>query len=140
MAASALDVELEILIVEDDALLGTEIGNVLERLRFKVTGIASTAHEALALLETSLPRLALIDTRLEGGATADDLASAFHRLGIATIFIGGDPDTLRVSPDPPRVGIILGTFCPSSVFKTICAIIHEDEEAVSSYAAADQPL
>ncbi len=46
MAVSALGAEPAILVVEDDPLLGTEITNVLERLNFKITGIASTAHEA----------------------------------------------------------------------------------------------
>lgn len=131
MAVSALEAAPAILVVEDDPLLGTEISNVLERLRFKVTGIASTAHEALSLLEVSVPQLALIDARLEGAVTAEELAGAFHRLGIATVFLGGEPEIAAhpVARSSPLVATISGAFCPSSVFKTICAIIDEDREA-----------
>jgi DNA-binding NarL/FixJ family response regulator len=130
MGAYALKAEPAILIVEDDPLLGTEIGNVLERLRFKVIGIASTAHEALSLLEVSVPQLALIDTRLEGAITAEELAGAFHRLGIATVFIGAEPNLAARSAEliPSLVATISGALCPSSVFKTICKVIPEDQE------------
>jgi DNA-binding NarL/FixJ family response regulator len=131
MAVSALETEPAILVVEDDPLLGAEISNVLERLRFRITGIASTAHEALSLLEMSAPQLALIDARLEGAVTAEELAGAFHRLGIATVFIGGEPNIAPklAAHRPPLVATISGAFCPSSVFKTICEMIPEDQEA-----------
>ncbi|HTV30516.1 MAG TPA: hypothetical protein VMF32_22420 [Xanthobacteraceae bacterium] len=130
MGVYALKAEPAILIVEGDPLLGMEISNVLERLRFKVIGVASTAHEALSLLEVCVPQLALIDTRLEGTIPADELAGAFHRLGIATVFIGAEPNPTARSAElsPSLVATISGAFCPSSVFKTICEVISDDQE------------
>jgi two-component system, response regulator PdtaR len=78
-----------ILVVEDDPLLGAKIKSLLEHLCFSVSGVATTAREALSLGQISMPRLALIDSRLAGPVSAADLAVALQRLGIATIFMSG---------------------------------------------------
>jgi hypothetical protein len=129
MGVSALEGEPALLIVEDDPLLGAEISNALERLRFKIAGIASTAHEALSYLEMSVPQLVLIDARLEGGVTAEELADAFCRLGVATVFIGGDPNpTCKPAAHRPiLVETISGTFCSSSGVDMICGNIPKDQ-------------
>ncbi|HTW51333.1 MAG TPA: hypothetical protein VME45_05495 [Stellaceae bacterium] len=115
---------MPILVVEGDPLLGAEIGNVLERLGFTVSGIASTAHEAVCIAEIEKPALALIDTRLSGPMAGEQLANALRDLGIAILFLMDQREaTVTGLADAEDGPSDIGSFRPSAVFKKISAIL-----------------
>src|SRR5919199_4150931 len=56
-----------ILLVEDDFLIAMTMQDALEAVGYKVVGPAATVAEALRLVETRRPDLALVDITLRGG-------------------------------------------------------------------------
>jgi len=65
---------LEILIVEDEVLLATELEYLLRELGCHTVGTAMNADEAVAMAEALNPDLALVDVHLEDGPTGVDAA------------------------------------------------------------------
>ena len=78
---------MRILVVEDEILVAMMVTECLERCGHVVLGPAATASEAIALCETLLPELALIDINLRDGSNGVCLARAlFTRWGLPVIF------------------------------------------------------
>lgn len=65
---------LEVLIVEDEVLLATELEHVLRELGCHTVGMAMNSEEAVAMAEALNPDLALVDVHLEDGPTGVDAA------------------------------------------------------------------
>ena len=87
-----------ILVIEDDALVGSCLREVLEDLGFSVIGPASTGPEALSLAELHKPGIAIVDIQLSGEMDGIDIARAFDdRFGVAVIFLSGQRDADVVS-------------------------------------------
>jgi len=81
---------MRILIVEDEALIAMMLADGLESGGHEVTGLATTATEALALCQAMLPDLALLDVDLRDGSDGVVLARAlFGRWGLPVIFASG---------------------------------------------------
>ena len=82
----------DLIIVEDEAAVALAVAELLENAGYGVVGIATTAEEALALAETTNPRVAIVDVKLadaiDGITLAQELANRY-RLGI--VFVTGDP-------------------------------------------------
>jgi len=57
---------IEILIVEDESIVAWDVSNRLQRLGYKVSGIASTGREAIAKALETDPDLVLMDIKLKG--------------------------------------------------------------------------
>lgn len=113
---------LTILIVEDEALVATLIGDMLEELGFAVTGIAASGREALALVAEQKPRLALIDIRLAGSIDGIELARQLRQEhGIPAIFLSGDigPEIARRAQAAQPLGMMQKPFRPSEIFNAI---------------------
>lgn len=58
-----------VLIVEDELLIATTMEMMLSDRGYRVVALAPTVSEALAVLETTQPDVALLDYRLAGGTT-----------------------------------------------------------------------
>ena len=59
--------EIRVLIVEDQVMMATFMRRLLAQLeRFTVAGVAKSGEEALALLETAQPDVAMVDFQLPG--------------------------------------------------------------------------
>lgn len=67
---------LNVLIVEDEALLAAELGYLVEEVGCHDIGHAMTAAEALSLAAELTPDLALVDVHLRDGPTGVDVARA----------------------------------------------------------------
>jgi DNA-binding NarL/FixJ family response regulator len=94
-----------LLIVEDDHLVALEIESALREAGFEVTGIASSADEAIDLARSAAPDLAVMDIRLAGERDGIDAAlELFRELGIRCIFATAHHDArtrLRALPARP---------------------------------------
>ncbi|MBV9522254.1 MAG: response regulator [Alphaproteobacteria bacterium] len=111
-----------ILVVEDDALVASYIKDVLEETGFVVSGIASTAGEAFALVAETLPRLALVDIRLPGTLDGIEVArELLKRFNVHSIFLSGidDPATLERAKIAEPLGFLHKPFRPSQVFNAL---------------------
>jgi CheY-like chemotaxis protein len=70
---------IDVLIVEDEALLAAELGFLVEETGCRDVGHAMTASEALSMAARLNPHLALVDVHLRDGPTGVDVARAIAR-------------------------------------------------------------
>jgi len=118
--------EVHILVVEDNALVAALIKDVLEAAGFTIAGLASSAAEALAIVEATPPRLALVDIRLPGPHDGIDLArELLDRFNVPSIFLSGtaDPAVLRRARVAEPLGFLRKPFRPSQVFNAVVQAI-----------------
>lgn len=83
---------MKILIVEDEPFAAEELKEKLEKLDQEVTGIAESYEEALELIRTDKPELALVDIELKGELTGIDLSEELNRQSISFIYISSIDD------------------------------------------------
>src|SRR5215470_7598457 len=117
---------IHILVVEDNALVAALIKDVLEAAGFTIAGLASTAAEAISIVEASPPRLALVDIRLPGPHDGIDLArELLDRFNVPSIFLSGtaDPAVLRRARAAEPLGFLRKPFRPSQVFNAVVQAI-----------------
>jgi two-component system, response regulator PdtaR len=113
---------VRILVVEDDTLVAAYIKDVLEETGFVVSGVASTAAEAFALVDKIKPELALVDIRLPGSLDGIEFARALlTRYRVRSIFLSGidDPATLERAKIARPLGFLQKPFRPSQVFNAL---------------------
>jgi CheY-like chemotaxis protein len=69
---------LDVLIVEDEVLLATELEFVLEEVGCHPVGLAMSSDEAVTMANNLRPDLALVDVHLRDGPTGVDVARIIH--------------------------------------------------------------
>ena len=87
----------DVLIIEDEPLIGHEIASLCRDLGHNILGIAATQETALSLHERGQPGLVLADVRLADGSTGPEAVKAMNLPSdIPVIFITAYPkDLLR---------------------------------------------
>lgn len=113
---------VNILIVEDEALVASLIREVLEESGFTISGVAGSGPEAMSLAEQNRPRLALVDIRLMGPMDGVEVARRLNdRFAVRSIFLSGwaDTDTEERAKSAQPLGFLRKPFLPSQVFNTI---------------------
>jgi two-component system, response regulator PdtaR len=78
---------MNILIVEDEAVIATGLEWSLEELRHTVVGSVRSSEEALDFCRRQPPDLALVDIGLEGPGNGITLATALQELEIPIVFM-----------------------------------------------------
>lgn len=101
---------LNILIVEDEALVAMLVEDALTDHGHVVLGIADTQATALALADAALPDLALCDVRLAEGDCGMAVALALAERGVPCLFLSGN------CPDRADHPLIVG--CVAKPFHT----------------------
>ncbi|MFC1669741.1 SpoIIE family protein phosphatase [Spirochaetota bacterium] len=80
--------DVNILIVEDEAIIATNIEDILKKLGYKSAGIAHTGKNALALVEKYDPQIILMDINLKGEMDGIEAAESIkHKYNKPVIFI-----------------------------------------------------
>jgi len=113
---------MRILIVEDEALVASYIGEVLGESGFRIAGIAASAQEALSLAAETHPSLALVDIRLTGAIDGVELACQLRqRYDLPTIFLSGliDEAIIERARAAEPLGFLAKPFLPSQVFNAL---------------------
>lgn len=70
-----------VLIVEDEYLIASHLGGLLEDCGWQIIGPVGTVKEALAMLQLDLPAVALLDVNL-GGESVAPVASVLKDRGV----------------------------------------------------------
>ena len=79
-----------VFIVEDQIIVAEDLAQRLERNGFEVTGIASSGHEAIALIKSIHPDLILMDVRIRGELNGIEVAIIVQSCSrIPIIFLTG---------------------------------------------------
>lgn len=94
-----------VVVVDDEFLIVEGLSLQLEDLGMTVCGTASSADEAVAMVQAKRPDVVLMDVRLGGAKDGVDAALAIHAtVGSKVIFVTGsrEPATMdRISLDHP---------------------------------------
>jgi CheY-like chemotaxis protein len=113
---------VQILVVEDDALVATYIRTVLDEAGYGITGVAASGPEALSLASEAPPTLALIDICIAGPIDGVGVACALReQFNVPAIFLTGmvEADALERAKGARPVGFLHKPFRPSQVFNAI---------------------
>jgi DNA-binding response OmpR family regulator len=97
----------QVMIVEDEALIGFDLADLLSDAGYAVHGPFASATEALRVLDTAHPDLAILDVNLGDGGTSEAVAEALRRAGTPLVFVSGynlsGSDVLQRFQDAPRI-------------------------------------
>ncbi len=83
---------LNVLIVEDDAMIGLLLTEILEEMGHSVCGVASTEEEAVAAATRFQPSLMLVDLNLQEGNGVSAMGRILKSGPRPCVFISGAPD------------------------------------------------
>ncbi|MBV9829385.1 MAG: response regulator [Alphaproteobacteria bacterium] len=111
-----------VLIVEDDALVGSYIETVLSESGFEIVGVAASAPEAQSLADEHHPTLALVDIRLTGPIDGIELACLLReKFGVPAIFLTGfdDLDTEARAQAARPLGYLAKPVRPSQIYTAL---------------------
>ena len=81
---------LNVLIVEDEALVAMDLEFMLEEAGHKPIGLADDLASALKVIEKRRPDLALVDMQLALGESGLRVAQTLHEQGIPVLFATGN--------------------------------------------------
>jgi diguanylate cyclase (GGDEF)-like protein len=111
-----------ILIVEDERIVALDLCAVLQSQGYLVTGVATSAAEALSLARQALPSLVLMDVRLNGTVDGINAAAQLRaELDTCIVFLtaNADGDTLRRALDAAPGGFVVKPFDEVALRSTI---------------------
>jgi DNA-binding NtrC family response regulator len=125
------DMPTKILVVEDEAITGEHLHDILVDLGYDVVGVVSSGEDAIAAAEQDRPDLALMDIRLkgalEGTETADILRSRYN---VPSIFLTAHADraTLDKAKSARPLGYIVKPFQEPELQACIEMALHRQRE------------
>ncbi len=91
---------LNILVVEDDALQGMMLGEILEELGHKVCAVSSTVAGAGAAVERYRPELLIVDQWLRDGSGLSLIDKVCKNSHVPHLFVSGDVSRIKLArPD-----------------------------------------
>jgi len=102
-----------IVVVEDEAIIATDLEQSLRRLGHAPVGIAASGPQALRLVDTELPDLVLMDIRLKGqmdGVEAARLIREAHAIPVVYLTSHSDAATLARALEAGPAGFVCKPF------------------------------
>jgi two-component system, response regulator PdtaR len=100
-------IDLTVLIVEDEPLIALDVEAMLERRGARIVGPAATVREALSLLQSERPDVALLDFSLKDGLVTP-VAEALRARDIPFVLSSAHKNAelaaVSVLTDAPKVG------------------------------------
>jgi PAS domain S-box-containing protein len=112
----------QVLIVEDERLIGLDIQRTLERQGYPVVGLASRGEHAIEMAREGRPDVVLMDIRLKGDVDGIYAAREIRqRFDIPVIFLTAHADeaTLQRAVATDAFGYLLKPFQERELFSTI---------------------
>jgi DNA-directed RNA polymerase specialized sigma24 family protein len=106
----------DVLIIEDEPIIGLDLTRLVRELGHRVTGVAATRDEAVDLARQAAPGLVLADIRLADGSSGIDAATQILReFDIPVIFITAFPEHLLTGERPEPAFLITKPFREEAV-------------------------
>ena len=125
-AAGMLRRALDVLVVEDEALIAMEIEARVEDAGHRIVGRATTVDEAVAAAERDRPDVVIMDLRLADGSWGGDAARAIlTRFGARAIFVSGnlDPGVRAVLRELDPVAMLDKPFLDGALEEALAAAV-----------------
>lgn len=110
-----------VLIVEDEALVAMLVEDTLLDAGAEVAGPAATASEALALLASSRPDVAVVDINL-GDHTSEPVTTALTARGVPFLVATGY-GAAALGTLPPGTGVIAKPFELAALVERLAALL-----------------
>jgi len=124
-------VATDIMIIEDEPLIAMDIEMMVTELGHRVTGVARTRDEAVALFERSAPKMVLADIQLADGSSGIDAVNDILTTGnVPVIFITAYPERLLTGERPEPTFLVTKPFNPDMVKALISQALFFNESAV----------
>ncbi len=106
----------DILIIEDEPIIGLDLMRLVRDLGHRVTGVAATRDDAVEMAKTAKPGLVLSDVQLADGSSGMDAAADILKsLDIPVIFITAFPEHLLTGERPEPAFLITKPFRDETV-------------------------
>jgi DNA-binding response OmpR family regulator len=109
---------MDILIIEDEVLLGLLVCDALGDVGHRVLGPAACRADALRLLSEQTPHLAFVDIELRGGESGIELAAELRRHGVACVFATGQPGRAREHREL-ALGLVAKPYNPTTIMDAV---------------------
>ena len=140
-AQADIDAELatDVLIIEDEPIIASDIAELVTELGHRVTQIAPTRDEATAAARRNRPGLILADVQLADGSSGIDAATdILAEIDVPVIFITGFPERLLTGIGFEPTLMITKPFDPVSlkaaIGQALCFYPRAEEPATQVYA------
>jgi CheY-like chemotaxis protein len=117
-AQAEIDAELatQVLIIEDEPVIASDIEALVKELGHEVTDVAATRAEALEAVGRAAPGLVLADIQLADGSSGiDAVKDILGRFDVPVIFITAFPERLLTGERPEPTFLITKPFQPETV-------------------------
>jgi len=136
-AEDALERQLatDVLIIEDEPIIGLDLTRLTRELGHRVTGVAATRDEAVEMARRQRPGLVLSDIRLADGSSGLDAATDILKsFDIPVIFITAFPERLLTGERPEPAFLITKPFREDTVKALIgqALFFHRPQPELSS--------
>jgi len=126
----AEQVATDVLIIEDEPIIALDIETMVEELGHRVTGVARTHREAIALVAKKRPGLVLADIQLADGSSGlDAVNEILASIDVPVIFITAYPERLLTGDRPEPAFLITKPFQPEAVKAAISQALFFDRRA-----------
>lgn len=105
--------KMEILVVEDEAIVAEDLKGKLQRLGYDIAGVAAEGEEAISMADRLRPNLVLMDIQLAGemdGIEAAEVIGREHSIPVLYLTAHSDPATLARAKLTTPIGYILKPF------------------------------
>jgi CheY-like chemotaxis protein len=126
----AAEIATDVLIIEDEPLIGMDLESLVEALGHHVTGIARTHGEAVKLAAEHEPGLILADIRLADGSSGleavNELLESFE---VPVVFITAYPEQLLTGERPEPAFLIAKPFRQATVGAVISQALFFEKKA-----------
>ena len=118
----------DILIIEDEPLIAMDIEQLVESLGHQVSGVARTRREAVAMFNSTRPRMILADIQLADGSSGIDAVNEILTTrSVPVIFITAFPERLLTGERPEPTFLVTKPFNPDMVKALISQALFFDE-------------
>ena len=126
----AEQVATDVLIIEDEPIIALDIEAMVQELGHRVTGVARTHNEALALVAAKKPGLVLADIQLADGSSGLDAVNEILRsISLPVIFITAYPERLLTGERTEPAFLITKPFQQDAVKAAVSQALFFDRRA-----------
>ncbi len=115
---------LQVLVVEDSALVAMHLEEILNDAGCVVVGVTSTLSDAAEIARTRAPQLALLDINIRGEKVFP-LARELQKLSIPIVFSSGYAQPMVLPPEFADTPYISKPFEPADLIETLRSAMRE---------------
>ena len=122
--------KVDVLIIEDEALIALAVGDVVKEMGHAVVGVATRADTAIKMAKETKPKLILADIQLEAGTSGIDAVQEILRtIDVPVIFVTAHPELLLTGETEEPAFLLTKPFEPLALKAVISQALSSREAA-----------